>query len=432
MQLWHFMYNGIVLPCLRVGLIVGNVTNEKVQRGLAGRRSLFNDLETQLSTHVHAAPRIWIHASSMGEFEQARPVIHAIKIEYPDSIVIVSLFSPSAFDHIGDFPEADILTYIPLDTPGNARKFLDLVRPDIALIVRHDFWPNHLYELNKRGIPNLLINCTIQLPPSLAFRLFPGVNKYLHGAFDGILTVSREAAQYAADQGWGRGIVKCIGDTRYDQVVRRAEDAESIVAPLRSLKGDRPALILGSSWPADEEMIFETLGRLKKRNIMPFIVAAPHEPTEEHMNKVEIYAANLGLKFLRLSELEDGTLPDVDVLIIDRIGILASLYALGDAAYVGGAFGVGIHNVLEPAALGKTVMFGPRYHNSYEAGQLKRRGVGFCCPDADALEARLFSLYSDAHEREMLGKRAEALVRENIGATERIVAHIRQWLDNND
>jgi len=428
MPFLHACYNVIVLPVLRAAVAIGRLSSAKVRSGLKGRDRLFDELARQCNAVENRTPRFWIHSSSMGEFEQAKPVIEALKKAFPECVVAVSLFSPSAFDHVGNYPHADILTYLPLDTRANARRFIKLIQPDVALTVRHDFWPNHLYTLQMRGIPSLLINCTVPDPLPKMMRHFPRAVRYVHGAFDAVLTVSKEAADYARQQQWGRGPVQAVGDTRYDQVVFRAAQAEAIVAPLRRLKGQRQGLVLGSSWPGDEAVIFEALGRLQKQQTLPFIVAAPHEPTEVHLSALEKQAAALNLKSCRLADVNDQT-DDVDVLLIDRIGILASLYALGETAYVGGGFGVGIHNVLEPAALGKAVLFGPKHHNSYEALQLKRRGVGFACPDVETLEAHLTALYGDAHEREMLGRRAATLVRENVGATGRIVEAVKEWLE---
>lgn len=427
MPFLHACYNCIGLPVLRLATVVGRLSSAKVRQGLEGRQGLFETLEQQCMASEGRGPRFWIHSASMGEFEQAKPVIEALKEAYPQAMVAVSLFSPSAFDHVGDYPHADVLTYLPMDTRANARRFIDLIQPDVVLTVRHDFWPNHLYELQARAIPNVLINCTVPEPLPAVLKRFPAAVRYVHGAFDAILTVSDEAAAYARAQHWGRGPVKAVGDTRYDQVVHRAAQAESIVAPLRRLKGNRPGLVLGSSWPGDEAVVFEALRRLQTRRPLPFIVAAPHEPTEDHLAQLEAHASALNLKSCRLADVNDKT-ADVDVLIIDRIGILASLYALGETAYVGGGFGVGIHNVLEPAALGKAVFFGPKHHNSYEALQLKRRGVGFSCPDVETLEAHLLALYSDEHKRQVLGQRASALVRENIGATGRILEEIEAGL----
>lgn len=424
----HGLYNGVALPAIQLALRAASLSNAKVRRGLEGRKGLFPRLDAALQGLDERQPRIWIHSSSMGEFEQARPVIEALRRRYPQGLLVVSLFSPSAFDHVHHFKAADVLTYLPVDTPANVRRFLDAVKPQVALTVRHDFWPNHLYALNRRKIPSLLINGSVPYPPSLALRLFPLANRYLYGAFDEILTVSQEAADYARSHRWGRGEVAAVGDTRYDQVLRRAREAESVVAPLRAIKGRRAGLVLGSTWPADEAVVFEALTRIQTRGPLPFIVAAPHEPTEAHMTQLEHRAQALGLACRRLAQVEADPTAPVDMLIIDRVGILASLYALGETAYVGGGFGQGLHNVLEPAALGNAVLFGPRNQNSYEAQQLKRRGVGFACADADAVEARLSALFGDVHEQQVLGRRAAALVGEHAGATDRIVERVEAWL----
>jgi 3-deoxy-D-manno-octulosonic-acid transferase len=221
------------------------------------------------------------------------------------------------------------------------------------------------------------------------------------------------------------GYVSAVGDTRYDQVVRRASEAEKIISSLRTLKSDRVCVVAGSTWPADEDTLLSGLSRIYQEGIPLWTVIVPHEPSPVHSGALEGKCAGRGLTVQLLSEFDEGEVAEAtDILIVDRIGILASVYALGDVTYVGGGFGFGIHSVLEPAAQGKVVLFGPRCHKSYEAGLLLTRGVGIVVRNGEEVYETLHSLLNEPEHREVLGRRAESLVQENVGATERIVNHI--------
>lgn len=423
-SIWHLIYNGIVLPLFSTVIFITRFFNAKVRRGLAGRKDLFPKLSEAIADMGKEGPRFWIHSSSMGEFEQARPLIAQLKERFPQGSVIVTVFSPSAYDNLQDYRTADYLCYLPMDTPKNAAKFIDIVQPDAGVVIRHDIWPNHLYQLQKRGIPCILVNCSIRQSPSIWLRLAPGSNRYLHGAFDEILTISAAAREYCIQKRWGRGPVEMIGDTRYDQVIFRAGRAETIVEPLRKLKDDRLGFVMGSTWPSDESVLFEALARLRRDGIRLWMVVVPHEPTDEHLVLIEERLTKTGFTSLRLSQVHKETRNKADVLIVDRIGILASLYALGELCYVGGGFGPGIHNVLEPAALGKVVLFGPKNDNSYEAGQLIRQGVGFACRNADSIYFTLRRFLHNPDRMSETGRKAEAIVTENRGATNRIIQRL--------
>jgi len=423
-SIWYFIYNVIVFPLLRAALFLFGNFHTKIRLSIQGRKNLFQNLKTGMERINSTGPRFWIHSSSMGEFEQARPLIENLKRKFPLGSVIVTVFSPSAYDHLKDYKEADYLGYLPLDSKKNANRFLDLVKPDAAIVIRHDIWPNHLYQLQKRHIPCILANCSISLPPSAWHKLFPGASRFIHGAFDEIYTISHQAKDYCLAHNWGRGKVEMIGDTRYDQVALRAKRAEDIVEPLRKFKDGRPGFVMGSTWPTDENVLFPALAKLQNDGIKLWMVIAPHEPTPAHLAQIESNLQGFGLHSHRFSELDNSDVGKNDILIIDKIGILASLYALGELCFVGGAFGPGIHNVLEPAALGKAVIFGPRNKNSFEAGRLISRGVGFACNNIDEIYETLKTLLEDPSKMKLLGEKAEALVEENLGAADRITQRL--------
>jgi len=430
---WYAVYNFLGMPLLRAVLSAGRLFDRKVRRGLDGRKTLFRDLEQAVPGFEAKRPRFWIHNSSMGEFEQAKPVIEALKARFPGSSVVVTFFSPSGLDHVKQHPGADLLCYLPLDSRKAAERFVRILKPDIGVVVRHDIWPNHVRSLKRHGIPAVLINFSLR--PGLRLRLpvVRGLLRFLFNPFDRILAVSQETVASSRVCGIAPGRVEMTGDTRYDQVVRRMRDAEAAAAPLRPLKGDRHGLVFGSTWPSDEAVIFPLLEKLRDTGIGVWSVVVPHEPTKKHLALIEAQCGRSGLTFRRLSAVESSRSGGpFDVLLVDRVGILASLYAVGDAAFVGGGFGPGVHSVLEPAAFGKPVFFGPRCGNSFEAGRLRSRGGGFVVSDPDAFLERLLPLLRDRDRLNQTGGMSLALVRGNMGATERIVSRLEALVNRRD
>lgn len=428
---YHF-YNILIIPFLRLVILIGSFTNGKIGQGSRGRKDLFQKLEKAMKQLKHDGPRFWVHSSSMGEFEQTKPIIEKLKERFPEGIVIVSFFSPSVFEHVQGYPGADCLTYIPFDSKRRARRFISLIRPDMAIMVRHDLWPNHLHQLNKQRIPCVLVNCSVRPPSDYRLPLIVHLNRFLYRHFDLILTVSAESKALCQSLKLARNSVEMVGDTRYDQVIRRANEAEKVVAPLRGLKGDRMGFVMGSTWPSDETVLFDALSQLYRRHVKMWCVLVPHEPSEERLIQIEQQLSRMNLSTVRLSEVHSDPRNHGDILLIDRVGILASLYALGELSFVGGGFGPGIHNVLEPAALGKIVFFGPRCRNSYEAGLLERRGVGYVVKDGESLFQHLYSLLNDTDRMIELGQMAAHIVQENSGATQRIIDHLMRWAEPHD
>ncbi len=421
---WQVLYNAVGIPVIYAAFSLAALFRPKVRRGMAGRKRLFERLETALDAVSAKGPRFWIHNSSMGEFEQAKPLVETIKKRFPQGSVVVSFFSPSGYDPAQAYRGADALCYIPFDSLKNVNRFLNTLQPDAAVVIRHDMWPNLLWQTRKRGIPLILANCSIRPHAVYSLPATGSACRSVYRAFDEILAVSPEAKAFCQQHRFSSGRIAVVGDTRYDRVVCRAREAEGVVAPLRKLKRRRLGFVAGSTWPSDEDVILPVVERFIREGIRIWTVLVPHEPTPEHLAQVEDKLRKLGLRFVRLSNVLPGTRTPADVLLVDRIGILASLYALGEVCYVGGGFGPGVHNVLEPAALGKPVLFGPRCRNSYEAGQLEKRGVGFVVNDAISFQGTLQPLLRDSRQMHHIGRMAARLVKENVGATDRIVRHL--------
>jgi len=431
-RIWFLFYNLFVLPLMWLTFNIMQLWNEKVRKGLKGRNGMLKRLEAELIPFESCTPRFWIHNSSMGEFEQAKPIIGKLKEDFPDCFIIVTFFSPSGYEHTKEYNKADILTYIPFDSYFKAKKFIDMVKPDMALMIKYDLWPNHLWYLKKRSIPVALVNASARPAVLSGNGLLKKFFIPLYKNFAFILTISDEAKKFINSVLHEPEKVFVTGDTRYDQVVSRAESAENDVENLRKIMNGRKCFVAGSTWPSDEKELIPALKAVFERNIKFWVVLVPHEPTEEHINQLQIMLDRAGLTYILFSSLKENSDKKSDVLIVDTVGILASLYSLADMAYVGGGFAPGVHSVLEPAAFGKVVLFGPKHTNSFEANRLLENGGGIVVRDNREIEVVFTDFFGSESAGLSKGEKAGQLVRENLGATERIVSHIKSRLKNND
>jgi 3-deoxy-D-manno-octulosonic-acid transferase len=357
----------------------------------------------------------------MGEFEQAKPIIAALRKKYRNIHIIVTFFSPSGYDHSKNYKLADIITYIPFDTKANAHRFLELVQPTAAVFVRYDVWPNHIWELTARNIPVFIANATMRPTSARFYPLLKNFHRLLFNNFESILTVSTQDADAFARFGLTHPSIESIGDTRYDQVWQRSADAKKKhLLPPALLKGKK-ILLAGSTWPEDEEVLFPSIKKILQYDSSVLVILVPHEPTEDALEEAE---TRLGSKprSIRFSNLNDYA--NERIMIVDSIGILMALYQYASVAYVGGSFRQGIHNVLEPAVYGIPVVYGPKHTNSQEAIELLRRGGGFVVNDQQECYRTLRKLLDDKEANSAAGSKAFALVEGNIGATDRFIQHL--------
>ena len=426
--LLYFLYNFFVIPILYCLFLIAYLFNDKIKKGIKGRKKLLKNLENDLKPFSDYQPRFWIHCSSMGEFEQSKPLIRKLKKKYPRGFVLLSFFSPSAFEHIQGYNESDYMCYLPFDSKKRSIHFISAIRPDIALIVRHDLWPNYLCELKKRNIPTVLINSTIHRNKGYEF-FYQIFERVVYHNFSAIFTISEATKRYFTEKNIYQGPIHYLGDTRYDQVIRRASDSSKVVKPLEKNINNRKVIIGGSTWPDDEQIIMEAVTQIKAQGIKIWLILIPHEPNDESLKNIEQKSNEFGLSYTKFSELDKKENTLTDMLVVDKVGVLAALYALGDICFVGGAFGPGIHNVLEPAAHGKIIAFGPKHSNSFEAQQLKKRGVAFVVRDSNELYTLLSTTLMEPEMLRNLGKKAREIVNENVGATDRIVEQIDQLYD---
>ena len=249
-----WVYSFFVIPLLWLLLQLMSIVNKKVRRGIWGRRGLMESLSLQM-TKQPTGKRVWFHSSSMGEFEQAKPIIAALKQRHPDVVIIASFFSPSGYEHSRKYALADVITYIPFDTRSGAREFIDTVGPDAAVMVRYDVWPNHIWELERRGVPTLIANATMRRQTNRRVPLVRTFHHYVYNALTDILTVSKDDADVFSMFGLNRPSILAVGDTRYDQVsARSAEALKRHILP-EGITSNRKVVVAGSTWPEDEDVL---------------------------------------------------------------------------------------------------------------------------------------------------------------------------------
>jgi 3-deoxy-D-manno-octulosonic-acid transferase len=401
----------LVTGLYHTGIRCASPFNGKAGRAISGRRGLWKRLKEK-------APElqgcIWMHCSSVGEFEQGRPVLEALQQQFPDRKFVLTFFSPSGLELFRDSRLADHIDYLPFDSAATADRFLALLRPSAAIFVKYEFWFHYLDRLKRRKVPTFLISAVFR-PDQVFFRWYGALNRNMLRCFDRIL-VQNEAS--AALLKRIRGIqVEVCGDTRFDRVHSIVERNEELPL-LREFRQrmDGPVLMAGSTWKADEDLLLPAVQELKE---MPALVVAPHELKEAQLHAL---AAQLPAPVSRWSagRLEEGS----RTLLIDSIGQLSRAYRYADVAYVGGGFSDGIHNLLEPAAWGVPVVFGPQHGKFTEAKALIDAGAGFEVRDRAALRDIMDRLLNDRSFRSAAGEAAAAYVQRNAGATQRTVKAI--------
>lgn len=394
-------------------------------RGRRGWRRRWREAGERL-----AAPPVWFHVSSVGEFEQAKPLISALAGSHRDIPVVVSFSSPSGHRYAlrketldGD-NNIKFIDYLPADFARNARDTLDAIRPRLMVFVKFDLWPNLIWEARRRGVPVVLIDAT--LSPSSHRLSAPGRQFYrsVYANIDKILAISDSDATRFADTCPDHPSISTSGDTRFDRVMERKRDAGEVGFDVS--KPGRRVVVCGSTWPRDESRVLPALAAVMAANDGVTAVIAPHEPLPDRVEALSSWAGSAGLSVARAS----GGVgePDPRVVLIDTVGILAESYRMGDVAYVGGGFSTGVHSVIEPAIEGLPVLFGPQHDNSFEALRLRDAGAGFVVETVSDVEETLTRLLQDAPARDAAGDAARSYVESQLGATEKCVAAIEEYL----
>lgn len=394
---------------------------EKIRAGVAGRETLFEELAAQLQ-RCGPGPRVWLHAASMGEYEQARPILRELRGRFPRAVRVLTLFSPSAYNHLSrQNPPAEVFGYLPFDSLPNARHFLDLVQPAAGIVIRHDLWPNFLWEAARRGILLILADASVSANAhSLRHRF--GVrhfNRELFASFDWVCAVSPAAAENLRNLMRHPERLRIVGDTRYDQVLFRTRAREALKLVPEAWQARRHIFVAGSTWPSDEAVIVPAFAAACRRVTGLKMILVPHEPTPEHLAGAERRLQQYQLTSCRLSQ--SACHPTTQVLLVDRVGVLAELYGAGGVAFVGGSFGPGVHSVLEAAAHGVPVLFGPRMRNSAEAVEMVHIAIGRVIQTAEEGARILAELFLDDARAGEWGSKCRRFVEEKAGASGEIV-----------
>jgi len=356
---------------------------------------------------------IWFHAASLGEFEQGRPLIEKIKERYPEYKILLTFFSPSGYEVRRNYKEADIVCYLPLDKPRNVKKFLDIIQPCMAFFIKYEFWKNYLNELHKRNIPVYSVS-SIFRKEQVFFKWYGGAYRKVLSNFDQLFVQNETSKRFLSKIGIEK--VTVVGDTRFDRVLEISQEAKNL--PLvEAFKGDSLTIVAGSSWAPDEDLFIEFFNNHPEIKL----IIAPHVIDENHL--VEIIS-KLKRSYVRYSKATEQNVKKADCLIIDGYGLLSSIYRYGEIAYIGGGFGVGIHNILEAAVYGIPVIFGPKYHKFMEARQLLEEQGAFTIKDKEDLSQLLDNMISDKEFLKMSGLNAGNYVTKNLGASEKILSQI--------
>ena len=403
-----FIYKaGIFIYSLLIRL--SSLFNEKAKLFVKGRKNWKQNLSSKIDVN---SKYIWFHCSSLGEFEQGRPVIEELKLQRPEYKILLTFFSPSGYEIRKNYPLADVVVYLPLDTKQNAQTFLEIVKPEKAFFVKYEFWYFYISELKRRNIPLYIVSAIFREnqqffknnPWGLWYReiLFKVEHLFVQNEKSGELLKSAGLSNFTV-----------TGDTRFDRVAAIARESKKLPI-VEKFKGNSLLIVAGSTWKPDEELLAAFINQSVD---IKFIIAA-HEVSVANINRIHQLLKKPAISFSKVSETE---IDKFDVLIIDSVGLLSSLYRYGDVAYIGGGFGVGIHNILEAATFGLPVIFGPNYKKFKEAVDLILERGAFSISNTAELRQTLNTLIEDKNERGKASEICSDYVAKNVGSTKHII-----------
>lgn len=385
--------------------------NHKIKLFVNGRKRTFPVLENALAP---SDKTIWMHVASLGEYEQGLPLLEKLKAKYPNHKLLLTFFSPSGYQVKKGKTPADVVVYLPMDTLKNAKVFLDMVNPRFAIFIKYEIWPNYLHELQKRGTATLLVS-GIFSKKQVYFKWF--------GSF--MRKSLRTFSHFFVQEGHSKELLKSIGfqnvtvsgDTRFDRVNAILE-RDNTLDFMEGFKGDSLCFVAGSTWPEDERILVKYINSSTKG--IKFVLA-PHNIKTAHIENLK---TSIDQKVLCYSELTANTIADIDVLIVDTIGLLTKIYSYADFTYVGGGFATGLHNTLEPAVFGVPVIFGPKYHNFNEAVDLVNLKGGLSVKDQNEFDTTMERLLSDPDLAIRTGNGNIQYIQRKIGATQTVMQYI--------
>ena len=400
------IYNiGIYFYRWLIGFV--SLFNPKAKLWIDGRKNWRLNLETATKD---AENLIWFHAASLGEFEQGRPLIERLKKEQPNCFILLSFFSPSGYEIQKNYKGADYVCYLPSDTKSNAKDFISITKPKQAFFIKYEFWYNYLSELKNNKIALFLISGIFR-PEHIFFKTYGSWFRKQLKNFDSFFLQDQRSVDLIKSIGFNNTVL--TGDTRFDRVIQIAENSKEI-EQVKLFVGDKKCLVIGSSWPIEEAMLCEYI------NLNPEYkyIIAPHEINETHIKEIE---SRLTVAYKRWSEYDDK---DTRVLIIDNIGMLSALYKYANFAYIGGAFGSGLHNILEAAVYGIPVLFGPKISRFKEAGELIESNAAYSVSCKEELLGKLDMFFTKPDKTLEFGENAKQFIYKSKGASDLTWQHL--------
>lgn len=395
----------------QIGVWVGSLFSEKIRKMWVGEHDAYHILEGKVDP---SARYVWFHAASLGEFEQGRPLIEHIRKEWPEYKVLLTFFSPSGYEVRKDYKGADICCYLPIDTISNARRFLRMVRPEMAFFIKYEFWYNYLHILKHRGVPTYSVS-SIFRPDQIFFKWYGRSYRKVLYCFSHFFVQNEKSRELLRQL--NIGCVSVVGDTRFDRVLQIKETSKRLPIVEAFVEGTQGVFVAGSSWEPDEDVFIPYFNQHKEWKL----IIAPHVVSEDHLRSIE---EKLNRKTIRYSTASAESASAAECLIVDCFGLLSSIYHYGTVAYVGGGFGAGIHNVLEAAVWGIPVIFGPENKHFQEAQELIEAQGGLEITDLRTFDTVMSRLMRDTNFRARSGRQAQEYVKGKAGAMRRIMESI--------
>ncbi|MDL2290130.1 3-deoxy-D-manno-octulosonic acid transferase [Paludibacteraceae bacterium OttesenSCG-928-F17] len=386
---------------------VASLFNDKAQKLSRGQRKALRKLKNKVRPN---ADYIWIHAASLGEFEQGRPLIEFFNQNHPENPILLTFYSPSGYEVKKNYKNAEIVSYLPLDTPYAAKQFLQIVKPSKAIFIKYEFWPNFLSALNEANVPTFLISAIFR-PDQLFFKSYGKWYRNLLKTYEHIFVQDQDSLELLNKYGIDQASI--AGDSRFDRVISQAENPKKFPL-IEKFIDNKPVIIAGSTWEKDEVL----LTRYSNEHPDIKMIIVPHEVHKAHL--YDIFKMLQG-DYVRYSEATIDSVKNSNCLVLDTIGMLSSVYQYATVAYIGGGFGAGIHNILEAAVYGVPVIFGPNYKKFREAREMINTGGAFSISNYEELSHKLDLFLNNPEEA---GKRAGEYVQNNAGATEEILKYI--------
>jgi len=408
----YFLYNILILVAGFV-LKIAALFNKKIKLFIDGRKHTFLKLQQAIGTTDEV---IWVHCASLGEFEQGRPIIEKLKLKFPTKKVVLTFFSPSGYEVRKNYENADVVCYLPLDSVQNAKKFLEIVHPSLAIFVKYEFWPNLLKELKISNIETLLISGIFR-ENQLFFKGYGGWMRKSLTTFSRFFVQDENSKQLLHNINFNN--VTVSGDTRFDRVFEITQQNNNLPF-IEEFIDNKYTVVAGSTWAADETMLVDYINNNSSEN-EKFIIA-PHNINAKDITDLK---KSISKKVALFSEKDNKNLSNYQIFIVDTLGILTKIYSYADLAYVGGGFTkTGVHNVLEPATFGVPILIGPNYHKFNEATDLVKNNACLVINDTKELSLHLDEFFQFEKKRLKAGERAQKYVVDKTGATAKILKYL--------